>query len=215
MEAVTHLVRPTAVEHTTGRVVRLEPRALIVRTGLGELRARRAVSCLLEPELDDLVLLASMNTGESYVLAVLEREGDQPSRLRFEHDVDLRTSGQLAFSAEKGLRLSTNGALGLIGRSLEAVAREGTLLVRSLSMKSESVHAETGKLKLLAAAVDSAVERLTASFGNVYRRVEGLEQLRAGQVHVRVDGNLDLRGQNALVTAERLVKVNAEQVHMG
>ena len=216
MEAVTHLVRPTTVEQTTGRIVRRDGSTSLVRTGHGELEAQRAASCLLEPELDDLVLLACVSSGRSYVLGVLERaEHGRAARLDFAEDVELCSSGRLSLSGRQGLRLATEGALGLFGRTLDAVVREGTLLARTLSLKSDAVHAETGKLKLLATAMDSAVERLSAKFGSVYRRVEELEQVRAGQMHVRVEGNLDLRGENALLTAERLVKVNAAQVHMG
>ena len=215
MNAATHLVRPTTVEQTTGRVTRVEGATVAVRTGHGEVIANRAASCLLEPTAGDLVLLASVSTGESYVLGVLERENDGPARLSFEKDVELHTPGQLSLHGVNGVRLVSDGALSLLGRSLDAVAREGTLLLRSLHVVSQAVQADTGKLKFLAQVVESTVDRLSARFGNVYRRVDELEQVQAGQVQMRVDGNLDLRGGNTLVTAERLVKVNAEQVHMG
>jgi hypothetical protein len=51
-----------------------EFKRLQVRVGSGEYEARRAVSCLVEPALGDLVLLALHDAG-CHVLAVLEREG--------------------------------------------------------------------------------------------------------------------------------------------
>lgn len=215
MEAVRHLVRPTTVEQTTGRILRSEGAGFVVRSGNGELEARRAASCLLEPGPDDLVLLASTSTGEVYVLAVLERGSDGPAQLKLDSDLELHANGKLALHGKQGINLATEATLGLVARSLEAVAKEGNLLVRTLSVLSESLHTETGKLNLLAAAVDAVAERVHSKLGSVYRRVETLEQVRAGQVHLRVEGNLDLRGNNTLVTAQRLVKLNAEQVHMG
>ena len=44
-----------------------------VRAASGDYEARRAVSCLVEPAVDDTVLLTVLPTGECYVLAILER----------------------------------------------------------------------------------------------------------------------------------------------
>jgi hypothetical protein len=59
------------------------------------------------------------------------------------------------------------------------VAKEGNFLVRTLSVLSESLHTETGKLNLIAAAVETVGERVHSKFGSVYRRVEDIEQVTA------------------------------------
>jgi hypothetical protein len=214
MEAVTHLVRPAAVEQIVGRVARSDGDHYVVRTGRGELAATRAASCLLEPGAGDLVLLVRSSTEGCYVLSVLER-GSGRARVSFGADVELCSDGELSLRGDRGVRVLSEGGIELLSKRLAAVAREGKFVLRSLSLLSEGLHAETGKLKFLSQAVEATVERLSAKFGNVYRKVEELEQVRAGQLHLRVDGNLDLRGKNSLLTAERLVKLNADQIHMG
>jgi len=45
-----------------------------VETESGLYRVRRAVSCVVQPELNDLVLVSLSSLGGGYILAVLERE---------------------------------------------------------------------------------------------------------------------------------------------
>jgi hypothetical protein len=205
-----------AVEQTTARVLSVDGESLIVQTAQGPREARRAASCLLDPEAQDLVLLARLSSGRDYVLAVLERTGQGALRLSAEGDLELGSrNGVLSLKGKQGIRLISEGAVGLVARSLEAVARDGLVMIRALAVRSETLHAETGSLKVLADAVDAAVDRVSAHFGRVFRKVDGLEQVQAGQLQLRVRQNLELRGNNALVSAKRLVKLTGEQVHMG
>lgn len=73
-----------------GTVVRAEGVALRVRTETGEYGARRAVSCLVQPELDDEVLVACRASGACYVLAVLEREPGAATTLQVEGDLQVQ-----------------------------------------------------------------------------------------------------------------------------
>src|SRR4051812_26455194 len=72
-----------------GTVIRTEGQAFILETEAGEFRARRATSCLLEPLPGDLVLVATLSFGASYVLAVLEREEGAPGSLVVDGDLDI------------------------------------------------------------------------------------------------------------------------------
>jgi Protein of unknown function (DUF3540) len=47
------------------------------------------------------------------------------------------------------------------------------------------------------------------------RTVEAMDQLRAGQIDHVAQGTLNLHGENAVVTAEELVKLDGEQIHVG
>jgi Protein of unknown function (DUF3540) len=53
-------------------------------------------------------------------------------------------------------------------------------------------------------------------FARSYRTVTEMDQLRAERIdHVAAEQAMNLRGKDTLMTAERLVKVDGEQIHMG
>ena len=67
-------------------VVSREGEAMLVQAGARRLAARRAASCLLEPEPGDTVLIGG-DLARCYVLAVLERVADGPARLSIEREL--------------------------------------------------------------------------------------------------------------------------------
>jgi hypothetical protein len=47
------------------------------------------------------------------------------------------------------------------------------------------------------------------------RFVEGSDQLRAGDIDHRADGTLQMRAETMFMTADTVVRVDADQIHMG
>ena len=76
-----------------GTVVRVEGPSFVVRTERGDLRCRRAVSCLVEPMLHDYVLAGGQSSA-TYVLAVLERESPN-AQLTCEGDLTMKVGAKL------------------------------------------------------------------------------------------------------------------------
>ena len=188
---------------------------LEVRSKSGTFSARRAVSCLVAPEVGDEVLVALAPAGRCYVLAVLERQSP---------DVEIVADGDLTIRLPKGRfrLLSQLGAKLVSARDLSFVssrfainALDGNLAFGRLSYVGRFVRSEIEKITSLAGTIDTVLERCSLKAQRSYRNVAGLDQLKAGQVDHRAEKNYRLHGKNALVTAEELVKIDGEQIHLG
>ncbi|MES2712871.1 MAG: DUF3540 domain-containing protein [Pseudomonadota bacterium] len=160
--------------------------------------ARRAVSCLVAPEPGDLVLLGGPDT-RPYVLAVLERAGAAPVCLAVEGD----------------MRIAAGGTLALNSAALKVTADTGVMTVGALAVAGGTASARFGAITLVADAIESLVTRLMTRAKRSYRFVEESEQLRAADIDYRADGHLHLRGETSTVQARVLVKMDANQIHMG
>lgn len=208
-------IEPEAMTQEAGRVVRAAGGAFVVATGAAEIEARRAVSCLVEPAAGDVVLVSVLPERGAYILAVLERQG---SDLCVVLDGDLHVKlprGRFVLGAAEGVTLASGKEVGVVAGELKVNARRGSVLVESLSYLGTAVHAEIEKAKVKAAAFDASFERVTQRLKRVYRFVEELEQLRAERVDYVAKKNMSLRGENTLVTAEELVKLDGAQIHLG
>jgi len=62
---------------------------------------------------------------------------------------------------------------------------------------------------------DAVFERIAHKSRWSYREVEEMDQVRSGQIDYRSAKNLNLRGKHALITAEELVKIDGDQIHLG
>jgi hypothetical protein len=205
------------VSQETGRVLAIQEDGLLrVRTASGDHDARRAVSCLVAAEVDDLVLLARTPREGAFILAVLSREGDAATTLAVPGDLAVRVpDGRLTLAANAGVDLLSANEVAVTSSAVRVNAVEGSVVVQGLTFLGDVVRAEIDRVKLVAQTFDSVLERLTQKVQRSYRTVTETDQLRAERIDYTADKVMSLRAEHALVTADELAKVDAEQIHLG
>ncbi len=199
-----------------GEVVRIDGDVFLVRTDTTELQTQRAKSCLLAPEVGDMVLVALIEGRSSYVLAVLEREDGAASRIVLDGDVEIKApTGRIGMVAQEGIGFVSGKEVSVVSGSVEVRSVTGNVVFEQLSYLGTVVSAEIGKIKLVAGIFDSALERLTQKVKRSYRTVEEVDQVRAERIDYAAKKNMSLRGDNTLITADQLVKIDGDQIHLG
>jgi hypothetical protein len=159
---------------------------------------RRAVSCLVEPEPGDLVLLGGP-PGRAYVLAVLERPD----------------GGALRLVAAGDLALTAGGRLALQGDEVVVKARTASVFSEMLAFSGGRILATVARAKLVANLVETMAERLMSRATRSHRFVEESDHLRARHVDYRAEKHLHMQAEAATVQGGVLVKVDAGQIHLG
>lgn len=210
MSNVARKIEVKAVFQEFGEIVATDGALSTVRTALADVVARRAASCLLTPSVGDRVLLATEDRGDAYVLAVLEQRDPGQATISVDGDLSLRSvHGKVSVAAREGIDLITAAAARIASTEVQVTALE-TLTIATAAMK-----AELDKVKVVATTVDSFFERVSQRVKRSFRTVEEIDQVKARHLDYAASGNAHIRGENTLVTAHDLVKVNAEQVHIG
>jgi hypothetical protein len=209
-------IDPNRVFQEGGAVLRLEGSCILVATTSGTYRAKRAVSCLVAPEPGDRVLVAALEDGTVYVLAILEREDGQVTTISVEGDLTLRLpSGRFDVAAQEGMNLISGKDMAIVTGGLDVSAVRGGFAVEHLSFLGTFLQANIEKAKLFAGSLDSRLDRLSQRVKRSYRFVDEIDQVRAEQIDYAAKKSLSLHARNALVTAEELVKLDGEQIHVG
>jgi hypothetical protein len=210
------LEAPGAMSQRAGVVERVDDRSFVVRTSVGAVLARRAVSCLVEPEAGDRVLVAGLEGDEFWLLAVLEREGGGAVRLAPEGDLELRLSkGRFSVAAQGGIDLATGGDIAVASGSLDVHTDRARVTAGVMEYLGATLSAEVERLKVFAIRCEELFETLSQRVKRSYRTVSERDQLRAEQIDYAARENLSLHGKNAVVTARELVKLDGEQIHLG
>ncbi|MFO0755171.1 MAG: DUF3540 domain-containing protein [Byssovorax sp.] len=215
MDNLARTIEQTGIFQATGEVIRVEGPVFTVRNDDGDYRARRAVSCLVEPERGDEVLLV-VREGACFVLAVLTREEPGKTRLSAEGDLEVSLKkGRFVVASQEGIDLVAAKDVSITSGRVNLRAAEGNMIIDRLSMLGTIARAEIEKVKLLAGSLDSVLDRLHQKVKRSYKRVEEVDQVKAGQIDYVADKTMCLRSENTVMTAEELVKVDADQVHLG
>jgi hypothetical protein len=181
----------------------------------GSSGARRAKSCLVAPEVGDHVLCV-VAPGGVFVLAVLEgREGD-PTRLVADGDLVVQArDGSVAVHAAKGVEVVSGGAVTATCPEIHVRAPKGSVAIDDLGFIGRRLWAEVTRVAWVSEEVDATLTRLVQRAKRVFRFVEEIDQTRAGTVDVRAENLVAVRGENTLVSARVLAKVDGEQIHLG
>jgi hypothetical protein len=205
------------VSETFGTVIRVERGMLVVETETREVRAKRATSCLLEPAPGDLVLIAGVDMGrQAYVLAVLEREEGAPATLVADGDLDIKLpGGSFGVVASESVRMVASKEVSVVSGAIHVNAVDGSVALERLSFLSKFIRAEVGRAKIFGETVDSVLERVSQRLKRSYRIVEECDHVRAEQIDYAAKKRLSLHGENALVTAQHLAKIEGDQIHLG
>ncbi|HJL14394.1 MAG TPA: DUF3540 domain-containing protein [Sandaracinaceae bacterium LLY-WYZ-13_1] len=189
---------------------------LSVRTAHGTYRAKIAYGCLVAPDPEDRVLVATSEAGECFVLSVLERPGDGPRRLAVEGDLRVQVrDGRLAMSATEGMDLGTSRDMRVVSQRMDVHTRDGRFFSEKLDFVGRLFNVDVEKVKGVFGTIDHIADRMSQKVRNSYRQVEELDVTRAGQLDMRAKQNVHVRGRNTLMSAELLAKVDAEQIHLG
>lgn len=215
MDNLVRLFPSTEAAQHTGRVVSASDGRVEVDVGGRAWEATRAVSCLEAPREGDLVLLTTLAEGGCFVLAVLAREAPG-HRLAFDGDVELAVpEGSLRVVAKEGVEVLTAGRLGATADEVDVNARRAGLAVQTVSFVGHTVETEVKRARHVAEQVDRVAERVVERAGRVFRYVSGLDHLRADATDWVVAKLFNVHARSAMVTAEEIVKVDGEQIHMG
>jgi hypothetical protein len=187
-----------------------------VQTDFAKYQACCAPSCLLQPEVGDKVLLVTDTEGADYVLAVLVRASVANAKINLPANSEMQTmGGTLKIAGRDGLDLQSARQVSVQAAQVRVDALHGDVTIHRLSMVGEAWKSCIDTVKTVGRSFDSVLERCHARVGRSYRRVEELDQVKAGQIDYQADTSLQLHGKYALVTADELVKMDAEQIHLG
>ncbi len=214
MSTAAKRIDDTEAFTTMGTVQRLDE-AIVVATTRGNLRCRRAVGCLVAPEVGDYVLVAGAPSGTCFVLSVLERESARAT-LSVDGDLDLAVDGgALRVMARDGVELLTPRKIELAAQTVEMTARRARMVLDELHYLGSTMLGELGRVRTRATSIDSVVGRVTQRVKASFRRVEEIDQLDAGRIDHKAKETMTLRAECALVNATEIVRVDGEQIMMG
>ncbi|GAB6060163.1 DUF3540 domain-containing protein [Desulfonatronum parangueonense] len=197
-------VRPLALSH--GRISGRVEERFRVETDTGySLWARRADGCLLEPAMDDLVLVAAGGGTEAFILSVLIKRGKQSTMV---------LPGEATIQAD-GISLTARESLSMQAPSVELAGVNGRVGFLDLRLQAGSCRAEIQKASVVVRFLDSVMERVTQRVKNCFRTVEDTESLDAGRIRTRVSQRCSLKAKHVSLQAEEEVVMDGKRIHIG
>jgi hypothetical protein len=159
----------------------------------------RAASCLLQPSVGDTVLVAGPRRDQAYLIAVITQADPAQARLAVDGVLTLQAGTRLELAAP----------------ALDLQARKAQLEIGEMDYRGGEVRITTLLARFVGRTCETVLDRLSVLTRSSFRLTEEVEQVRAGQIDYQAEETLRLHAKNTLVSSKGLVKVDAEQIHMG
>jgi hypothetical protein len=177
--------------------------------------ARVAFGCLVQPEPGDRVLTA--RDGETlWIFSVLERPTDAPARLFAEGDIAIMSArGSVSLIAAEQVSVNAGARIGLSAKAIDLHAGVARFVLDELLHIGRRANLYVAKIRSVGEMVETFAEHVLTRAKRSTRFIEESDQLRAGDIDHRAEATLQLRARTAFVTADTVVRVDAEQIHMG
>lgn len=211
---ITEEIEDTFVQ-VSGRLVSKDGAAYVVATTRGDVRAKRAATCLLEPHEGARVLLA-WSEREAFILAILELDAGRSAEIAVDGDLRLRAQrGKIAIVAQEGIELLSAASTRVVSNEVEVKTRSAKLVAEGIEYAGAWVKGEVERAKVYAKSLEQVVERFSLRAKRSFRRVEEMDQLQAGSVHQRVASTMHAHAKNTAITSDGLVKIDGKEIHVG
>lgn len=207
---------PTPISQCLARVRAISEDGIMVDDGGVARLVRQATSCLLEPEIGDVVLLAiPANDPGGYLLAVLEREGKQATLAAAGDLVIAAPRGRVTVVASEGLELATPKQIGVRADELRVQARSARVFFDECAAIVRSMFASLTKLTHVGEVLELLVDRVTQRSKHSVRAIEGLDHTQAQNLELHAQNSVHVRATRTVVNGSEIVKVDGGQIHLG
>jgi hypothetical protein len=187
---------------------------LLLTAGGTALWGRQAVGCLLAPEVGDTVLILRDPEAAAYVLNVLERP-EPGGRIAIQGNVTLESEDGTLRLQGRHVELSGTESALLEAPQVDFKGVRGRVVFHGFSMLADRLEARMRILSTVAETMDILAERMMQRLRDCFRRVERMDETRAGLVNVRADEMLNIRAGDASIIAENDVKVDGATIRLG
>ncbi|WP_157738928.1 DUF3540 domain-containing protein [Labrenzia sp. VG12] len=197
----------------TGEVQEREGNAFELSVSGERLSAQRAVSCLLEPRIGDLVALLDTEEGVFITDVLVRREGKtEQSRITVG---GTRGEAQDLVIAAANLKIEAS-------ENIEAHARSMSFRFESILMAGRQLALVGTKLLTSMQDIVTNAKKQLASFEttstrarNRVDRVDETDQLRAGSIQTQADSVALTQAGTSLIVAKEDIRLDGKRISMG
>ncbi|KIG17322.1 hypothetical protein DB30_03379 [Enhygromyxa salina] len=180
-----------------------------------QFEAKRAASCLLEPEIGDEVWFVAQGE-RSFVLAVLERaEAAGVATLSVNGDAALRVNGQLDVHASAGVELRSDAQVGITGAEVRVQAKLARMVFDEGTAVLRSMFSHVTNSTFVGKVIETVADRVVQSSKTSLRTVAELDQVQAGVIDYRASDAAHVAADQVLINGGQIAKVEAGQIHLG
>ncbi len=171
-----------------------------------EIVAYKAESCLLVPEIRDLVLFTCTScANQVFILQILKRETA----------VNTLDLGQNTVLVGNNLKIAANSQINVEAPEINLVGIKGSAKFSHSSFVSNWCEVRLQKAAMIIHSLDRIMNTVTEKIMNSFRTVDGIEHTKAKRIKTVVTERMFLKAKHTTLHAEEEVSIDGKKIHIG
>jgi len=167
-----------------------------------------AISCIVEPEVDDVVTYFLCEGERCYILAILQRSSSNALKISTDRDLTMVSNGTLRVSSHQGVDLSSDAAINLRSKAILMQAETVDLLWNRVKLLGNS-------LETVFRSVTQTAETMVQNAQMLFRNTKDMESVQSGSFSQRVSGFSVSECDYGAILAKQDMRIDGERIHVG
>ncbi len=178
-------------------------------------QCRRAMSCLVAPQIGDEVLISGPDRQRTYLIAIIARDEAGPVNLSVQGDLSISSAyGSLTLQSATQTHIHSSGGVKLTSPRYEQKHDSADLVVGDMTYMGKAVDAVIGKTSLFSHILGILADRINSVARLSFRHVKEMDHVRADTIDYEAEKLNRIHGGFTTVTAREVVKIDGDQIHM-
>ena len=199
-------ISPSHDNNVSARVTKIQDSHIYVEHNGRSLSTQKAFSCLVEPMINDIVLLSQDQHKQFYVIAILQREESLLMNIQLATNTTLASTENLTLHSEQINLLSK--------KSLQKTA-EATFEFQQGLIKGEKLHSHIQHIHSFSDIISTMAKQAIQKFNSYVRKSDISDQVQAAQMSRKVDGLYTMNSKHTILISQKDTKIDGEHIHMG
>ncbi len=175
----------------------------------------QALSCLIEPQIGDEVIISGPDHDRVYLIAVISRNSDAPVSLRVKGDLAISsTTGAVSVHSATGTRIGSDACLQVNASHYEQNHKTARITIEEMTYAGNTLEGTVGKTTFFSSVVALMADRINSVARLCFRHVREVDHVRAQTIDYEAEKLTRVHGGYTTLTARDVMKINGDQIHM-
>jgi Protein of unknown function (DUF3540) len=196
----------------------------VISTMLGEIsiniageikKGKKAFSCIIDPEPDDIVICTENEDGILYVLSIIERPNRQKINISLPSDANVQLNkGSLNIHSSDSVTIASKD-INCFSKKVIHRSHEAIVSYDDITANGNELHARYKAIHLISNLINTIAKQAIEKFMGYIRDTEDSDNVKAGQMIRRADGLCSIDSKYTMLNSKKSTKIDGEKILMG
>jgi hypothetical protein len=177
--------------------------------------AKKTFSCLIEPEINDVVLCIKDTENKVYILSILKRPENKKTNISFASDTQITCQlGNLNITSNENLSFASKD-IGIISKSIVHKSSEAIISYENITASGNEINAAYKTVRLISELINTMAKQVIDKFKGYIRNTEENDMVNCGQMTRKAKGLYCLDSDHTIMNSKKTTKIDGDKILMG